>query len=225
MSFNIRANPPRKFVTTPVYERKSFINKHDFHKIKAKQSYNDALIGNNTLFYQNTMGNYLNDNMMNYATNAPAVSMNSRNTWDAIQYNNLPLYNELRGLKNGYNVMVPKTTKFNRLNINFNNDNPPYKVQIGTKPTRESRDFNDKEAVGDSEHVYDATKGHVLPTEEAQVTDKAREKSMLIGEEKEDPLIKDAVKRVVFDHADHTAVYVNSLQHRPDLSAPMKGPE
>jgi len=171
------------------------------------------------------MGNYLNDNMMNYATNAPAVSMNSRNTWDAIQYNNLPLYNELRGLKNGYNVMVPKTTKFNRLNINFNNDNPPYKVQIGTKPTRESRDFNDKEAVGDSEHVYDATKGHVLPTEEAQVTDKAREKSMLIGEEKEDPLIKDAVKRVVFDHADHTAVYVNSLQHRPDLSAPMKGPE
>lgn len=222
MSIAVRANPPRKFVEHKPVTKKALVNPNGFKMVPRKQSYNDALVGNNTLFYQNSMGNYLNDNKMNYATNAPMVARNSRNVWDAIQYGNLDYAYELRGLKNEYPKYIP-TTKYNRLNINFNNDNPPHKVDLGMKPTRDLRDMNDKEIVLEDELRYDPPPaGEVLPTVESQITDKLRGANMISYNEKEDPLIQRAVKADVFQHADHTAVYVNSLQHRPDMRAPMK---
>lgn len=222
MSVAIRANPPRKFMDHKFTVKKALVNPNEIKKVPRKQSYNDALVGNNSLFYQTTMGNYLNDNNMNYATNAPMVGRNSRNVWDAIQYPNLDYAYELRGLKNEYPKYIP-TTKYNRLNINFNNDNPPHKVDIGTRPTRELRDMEEKDKVLEDELRYDPPPaGDVLPTQEDQITDKLRYMNMISYNEKEDPLIQRAVKADVYQHVDHTAVYVNSLQHRPDMRAPMK---
>lgn len=209
MAFSVRSNQPRQFITTKPMIRTALVNKNDFHKVNTNQLYNDLLIGNNTLYYQNTMGNYNNDNRLNYATNSPMVEMTSTNVWDAIQYPNLPFNKELRGLQDGYNILVPLTTPYNRLNINFKPDSSQFTMSKGVNKPEEM-------SLEDGQEFNDISNDTILGEEIAPITNQRIEASFGVGEDINDPLIKKRLHTLATEYGDNATCYKDSLLHMPE---------
>jgi len=212
-SVSVRINQPYKFPVRKLKQRNALVNKNDFHKVNRVQEYNDNLVGNNTIYYKTTMGNYENDNKMNYSLPiGKDVSMDSKNVWEALQYKNLPYFNTLRGLQSGYDKPVPKTTPFNRINIDFGMDNPPHKISkgidIGNRHTTDNELTNE-------ELAYDKIDGNLLGTELNDISRQSTGKAIMSAYDKHDPLFAKAVDRYVNEVGDTQACYVNSLNHAP----------
>lgn len=213
-SIAVRTNQPYKYPVRKLKQGNALVNKNGFHKVVRKQEYNDNLIGNNTIYYKTTMGNYENDNKMNYRLPVGKdVSMNSRSVWEAIQYKNLPYYNELRGLQSGYDKPIPETTKYNRLNIDFGVDNPPHKISMGIKVV--NRQLSDNELTNE-EHAYDKIDGNLIGTELNDINRQSTSRAILARQDIHDPLVVKAVDRYVNEVPDTQACYVNNPNNRPN---------